>query len=229
MIGRHLARNAVAYLALVVATSGTAYAAATIGSAQVVNDSLRSVDLRDGAAVKGVDVVNGSLTGRDVKGDSLTGRQVKERSLGEVPRAALAGRRIDYGKVVASSSADQKVVLEFRGISLRTTCFGYSWLKLEARSSHPFTSLDGLFHTGPTSNSSVESTGQSGMWLSTSGPDVGVWKLPAELTGGSYRRFQDLYFQWSGGTMAVHVVMKVINNPDGTATCFVAGTATSGV
>jgi len=46
-----------------------------------------------------VDVVNGSLTGRDLKGDSLTGRQVKEGSLGEVPRATLAGRRIYYGKV----------------------------------------------------------------------------------------------------------------------------------
>jgi hypothetical protein len=52
MIGRHLGRNAVAYLALVVATSGTAYAAATISSAQVVNNSLRSVDLRDRAAVR---------------------------------------------------------------------------------------------------------------------------------------------------------------------------------
>jgi len=36
----------VAYVALFVALGGSAYAAATIGSAQVVDDSLRSVDLK---------------------------------------------------------------------------------------------------------------------------------------------------------------------------------------
>lgn len=71
LLGRHLASNAVAYLALLVATSGTAYAAATIGSADVVNESLQSVDLKNGAAVRGEDVVNETVAGRDIKESSL--------------------------------------------------------------------------------------------------------------------------------------------------------------
>ena len=46
-VGRHFAGNAVAYLALVVAMSGTAYAAATIGSADIINGSVRSQDVQD--------------------------------------------------------------------------------------------------------------------------------------------------------------------------------------
>ena len=55
-------------LAVVMAMSGTAYAAATI---------------------TGADVVNGSLTGKDVKRNSLTGRQIRESTL----RGVLRGSR----------------------------------------------------------------------------------------------------------------------------------------
>ena len=103
----------VAYLALFVALGGTAYAAATIGSAEVVDDSLQSVDLKDNAAVGSRDVVNDSvtggglgsvdvrnnsltsndvaaLTGADVTDDSLKGADVEESSLGQVPSARNA-------------------------------------------------------------------------------------------------------------------------------------------
>lgn len=63
----------VAYLALFFAFGGTAYAAATIGSAEVKNNSLLSVDLKDGAGVKGVDVVDNTLTGADINEVTLTG------------------------------------------------------------------------------------------------------------------------------------------------------------
>lgn len=63
----------VAYLALTVSLSGVAYAAGTIGSADIIDNSIQSVDLKDGAAVKGVDVVDDSLTGADVKESSLKG------------------------------------------------------------------------------------------------------------------------------------------------------------
>lgn len=71
IIGRHLVGNLVAYLALVIATSGTAYAVATIGSADIVDDSIRSVDLKDGAGVRSQDVVNDDLTGADIREGSL--------------------------------------------------------------------------------------------------------------------------------------------------------------
>ncbi|WP_205473950.1 hypothetical protein [Nocardioides sp. SYSU D00038] len=57
---------AVAALALVVACSGGAYAAAKIGSAQIKDNSVQSRDVR-----------NGTLTGRDVKDGSLTPADVR--------------------------------------------------------------------------------------------------------------------------------------------------------
>ncbi|MCW2797153.1 hypothetical protein [Nocardioides sp.] len=66
----------VAYLALFFAMSGTAYAATTIGSDDVVDESLRSVDLKNGAAVRSEDVVNDS-----VPGGGLSGKDIKESTL----------------------------------------------------------------------------------------------------------------------------------------------------
>jgi hypothetical protein len=82
-------------LALFVALGGTAYAAATIGSAQIVDNSVASVDLRDGD-VRSVDVRNDSLNGggllsQDIGADALTGEDIEEASLGPVPRASQAG------------------------------------------------------------------------------------------------------------------------------------------
>jgi hypothetical protein len=64
---------AAAYLALLLASSTAVYAAATIGSPEVIDNSLQSVDLRDGAAVKGVDIVNGTVAGADVDEATLNG------------------------------------------------------------------------------------------------------------------------------------------------------------
>jgi hypothetical protein len=66
----------VAYLALFMAMGGTAYAAATIDSSDLVDESVRSVDLKNGAAVKSEDVVNDS-----VAGGGLSGQDIKESTL----------------------------------------------------------------------------------------------------------------------------------------------------
>jgi hypothetical protein len=57
-----------------VLTGGVAYAAGTIGSADVINNSLRSTDLKDGAAVNGLDVVDGSLGAVDLSAAALGAR-----------------------------------------------------------------------------------------------------------------------------------------------------------
>jgi hypothetical protein len=54
-------------------STGTAWAAGTIGSADVIDNSLRSVDLRNGVAVRGVDVVDDALTAADL-GPASAGR-----------------------------------------------------------------------------------------------------------------------------------------------------------
>lgn len=69
-LGSHLAHNAVAYLALFVALSGSSYAAVKVGSAQIRNNSVRSVDLRNND-VRSSDIRNGTITGQDVAKGSL--------------------------------------------------------------------------------------------------------------------------------------------------------------
>ena len=86
-----------------VVAGGTAFAASTINSRAVKDNSLKSIDLKDGKAVAttdvidgtltGTDVADGSLTGADVADASLTGDDVDETTLGQVPDSAkLAGR-----------------------------------------------------------------------------------------------------------------------------------------
>jgi hypothetical protein len=69
----------VATVALFVALGGVGYAAATIGSAAIVDNSIKSKDVR-----------NEGLRGKDVRADTLKGADVDESSLGQVPSAANA-------------------------------------------------------------------------------------------------------------------------------------------
>jgi hypothetical protein len=57
----------VALLALFVALGGVGYAAATIGSAQVKNNSLRTQDIR-----------NRTIRGKDVRNNTIAGKQIKD-------------------------------------------------------------------------------------------------------------------------------------------------------
>jgi hypothetical protein len=72
--------NVVATLALFVALGGSSYAALRIGSAQIVNNSVRSKDVRNGD-LRGRDVRDGSLTGLDLKSNSLSGTQIDEAGI----------------------------------------------------------------------------------------------------------------------------------------------------
>jgi hypothetical protein len=69
----------IACLALFVALGGVGYAAATIGSAAIVDNSIRSKDVR-----------NENLRGKDIRADTLKGADIDEPSLGKVPSAANA-------------------------------------------------------------------------------------------------------------------------------------------
>ncbi len=94
---QHLASNVIAYLALFLSMGGTAYAAATVGSDDVINNSLKSVDLKDNVAVKSADVrddtlVGGGLQSPDIAPDALTGADVDESTLGKVPNADTVDR-----------------------------------------------------------------------------------------------------------------------------------------
>ncbi len=82
---------AVSILALVVAMSGAAIAVpAQFGSKQIKDNSVKSVDLKDGKAVKGQDVRDESLTGDDVALDSLVQDDLAPDAVGSSELAANA-------------------------------------------------------------------------------------------------------------------------------------------
>ena len=102
--------NVCSALALFVALgTGGAYAANTIGSADVIDESLLSREVKNGTltpddiatnsigsgriqdnSLVGGDIRDGTLQGRDVAPDTLTGQNILESSLGQVPSAAAA-------------------------------------------------------------------------------------------------------------------------------------------
>jgi hypothetical protein len=76
---RPSASMVVAVIALFVATGGVGYAAATIDSGDIIDNTIRSRD-----------VLQRNLQGVDVKQNSLGGTVIKESSLGKVPSAGSA-------------------------------------------------------------------------------------------------------------------------------------------
>jgi hypothetical protein len=90
----------VALGALVMSVGGNVTAAALLTSAGIKDNTIRTVDVRDGT-LRSRDVTNGTLTradirdgtlkGVDVANNSLTGADISESSLGNVPSAQNAG------------------------------------------------------------------------------------------------------------------------------------------
>jgi hypothetical protein len=68
--------NVMATVAAFLALGGVSYAAATVGSSQIVNNSVKSKDLRQ-RTIRGV----------DVRKNTLGGKHIKESKLGRVPDA----------------------------------------------------------------------------------------------------------------------------------------------
>lgn len=90
--GRHLRANVVAYLALFVALGGTgAYAANTIGSSDVIDESLLSQDIK-----------NGQVRGGDLGGDAVSSAKIKA---GGVATTDLADDAVTPAKLSAAPSA----------------------------------------------------------------------------------------------------------------------------
>ena len=108
--------------------TGTAYAANTIGSADIIdgqvksvdvaNQDLTSADIKDGAintfdvadnvGVAGVDIVDGSLTGADVEDGSLTGFDIKDSFIGQ---AELADGTVNSAKTADNSLTSADILL----------------------------------------------------------------------------------------------------------------------
>jgi uncharacterized protein YjbI with pentapeptide repeats len=80
----------VAVLALLLAVSGTSYAAGKITSAQIKNNTVSSADLKNNSA-QGKDVKDGSLTGADIKDGSITSADLAASAHGCLPGTLRVG------------------------------------------------------------------------------------------------------------------------------------------
>jgi hypothetical protein len=112
-ISEHLRSNVVGYLALFVALSGTAYAAATVGSGDVINDSLKSADLKNGKAVKAADVKDDALGGADIDEASLEG--LDAATFDGRPRTEFLGRSF-----ISTAPAGRESSLVFYSYTMAT-------------------------------------------------------------------------------------------------------------
>lgn len=125
---RHLRGNAVAYLALFVALGGTsAYATDTIGSDDVIDNSLRSQDISDfdgrdlRTGIARVDMRPNSIGSeqivfRSIEGDDIAGKAIGTPQLGDgavtgdvLATDAVTGAKIADGNVGWSELADGAV------------------------------------------------------------------------------------------------------------------------
>lgn len=110
----HLRRNAIGCLALFIALGGGAYAASTIGSSDIIDESIQSVDVKNGQitsadigadALKREDLAPNSVGGSElgsnlgsaeVSNGSVTGADVNEATLARVPKAEDGTRQLRF-------------------------------------------------------------------------------------------------------------------------------------
>jgi hypothetical protein len=97
----------ISMVALFVALGGVSYAAATIGSGQIVNNSVRSKDVK-----------NGDLRGKDLKANTIGGTRVLESSLAKVPNAGHADSSDTANSASSAATASNASALE--GASLNS-------------------------------------------------------------------------------------------------------------
>ena len=132
----YLRRNAIALLALFVALGGTAYAANTIGSSDIIDESILSQDIKlnevktpDLAAgsVQTGKIANNQVFSEDVRDDTfanggLTGVDIKESTLDAVPNAnGLGGYPASYLRQGATSGF-QRTDQCIKTVNLWTEC-----------------------------------------------------------------------------------------------------------
>jgi len=84
--------NVTSTLALFLALGGVSWAAISVGTGQIRNNSIRTQDLRNDQ-IRSRDIRNRTIVNRDVLTNTLSGLQINENTLGRVPDAArLEGR-----------------------------------------------------------------------------------------------------------------------------------------
>src|SRR3954452_10896258 len=119
-IGRHVRGNVVAYLALFVALGGTsAYAANTIGSGDVIDDSLQSVDLKNGD-VQAVDIAPGAVNTSHIKDGAIKDTDLATGAVGsaKIKDGSVAPADLDQAPAAEVYEAAAQPTADATGVSL---------------------------------------------------------------------------------------------------------------
>jgi hypothetical protein len=109
-LGHHARANAVAYLALFISLGGTgAYAANTIGSSDVIDESLLSQDFKNGE-VKNADIGGNQVTTTKIKAGNVGMTDLADNSVDSaklqtdsVNASEIADNSIDAGEIIDNS------------------------------------------------------------------------------------------------------------------------------
>lgn len=103
--------NVMSTIAVVLAIgTGSAFAAATIGSEQVIDESLTSADVQNNT-IADVDVLNNTLTGHDIKDGAVTSKDVYNNSLtgADIAKGSVADEEILDGTLKGADVADDSL------------------------------------------------------------------------------------------------------------------------
>jgi hypothetical protein len=110
----------VALIALVVALSGTTYAAVRIGTAQIKSNAITSPKIRNGQ-VRNVDLARNSVVTAKIVASAVTGLQIRDASVGNADLAndAVTGGKVRGGAIGNSDLANDAVTSsKIRGSSV---------------------------------------------------------------------------------------------------------------
>ena len=120
--------NIVATLALVIAmVGGTAYAANTVFSTDIVNGEVKSADISDANGVRSADVRNDNLTGGglgsvDIANDSLSGLDIAESTLQNVNAGTVGGLQVRKINFQVPFGTGPTTVLDLAGLQITAEC-----------------------------------------------------------------------------------------------------------
>jgi hypothetical protein len=120
--------NVVATLALVIAIAGgTAYAANTVFSSDIVNGEVKTADISDANGVRSADVRNDNLTGGglgsvDIANDSLSGLDIAESTLQNVNAGTVGGLQMRKINFQVPYGTGPITVLDLAGLQITAEC-----------------------------------------------------------------------------------------------------------
>ena len=221
---------AVACLALFVAMSGTAYAAATIGSAEVINNSLQSIDLKDGAAARGVDVVNDTLTGVDVSEATLNG--VGRKMLFNAP----AANTVTKTKFLTFAGYDFKAACLYNGSATLFFLWAngpwgvFAHTAVHSANSPNFPNSEGS-QIFATDRQFLNGDNADQPLMPLGDPEAAPYMLYVD--GMIYRRAHGSAFIWTANNSVIELEFDIVVNNDPSnyngRSCYLVGVATKGI